>query len=254
MTEQEMFRERVREAFEKFLVSDFIEYKPYSVSNDCIINDAIERSIVNYDGGLLQWMQSFVAIYTIEGAQDMEYNGTRFKQLLLRSKDGKIIRINYSDFQYYNSFYKGKQDSTCFGYEYDELNAHCVNLLDTQRVSPDSLANQSGNRIVLGYYFNTVNKYNSLRTCYRFYSLRGDNALDSEMIRIQILRAQAFAILVAAKYPVLCLPSYNREQLYPYMYDITIEVGIQYHQKLMAKLNEVEQILKGKGLTYERNI
>lgn len=254
MTEQERFRKRVLEAFEKFLVSDFIEYKPYSLNDNCIMNDAVERSIVNYDGGLLQWMQSFVAIYTIEGAQDMEYNGNRFKQLLLRSKDGKIIRINYSDFQYYNSFYKGKQDSSCFGYEYDDSNAHYINLLDTQRVSPDYLANQSGNRIVLGYYFNTVNKYKSLRTCYRFNSLSGDDALDAEKIRIQILRAQAFAILVAAKYPVLCLPSFNRERLYPYMYDITKEVGMQYSQKLMVKLNEVEQILKGKGLTYERNI
>lgn len=62
MTENERYTERVRDAFENFLVSKFIEYKPFSITDDRIIADAKDRSIMNYDGGLLQWMQSFVSI------------------------------------------------------------------------------------------------------------------------------------------------------------------------------------------------
>ena len=51
MTEQERYIERVRNAFENFLVSKFIEYKPYSISDDRIISDARERSAIKYDGG-----------------------------------------------------------------------------------------------------------------------------------------------------------------------------------------------------------
>ena len=74
MTENERYPERVRDAFENFLVSKFIEYKPFSITDDRIIADAKDRSIINYDGGLLQWMQSFVSIMTVEGSADMEYN------------------------------------------------------------------------------------------------------------------------------------------------------------------------------------
>lgn len=102
MTENERYTQRVRDAFEKFLVSKFIEYKPYSISDDRIIADAKDRSIVNYDGGFLQLVQSFASILTIEGLADMEYNGNKFKQLILKSSDGKLVRMNYSDFQYYN--------------------------------------------------------------------------------------------------------------------------------------------------------
>lgn len=254
MGEQDRYRERVRNAFEKFLVSNFIEYKPYSVNDVCIIEDAKDRSVVNYDGGLLQWMQSFASIVTIEGAKDMEYNGNNFKQLLLKAKDGNLIRINYSDFEYYTSLYKGKEDSARFGYDYDESNAHYVSLLDTQRVSPDSLASKIGSPILMGYNFNTVNRFGKLRSCHRLYSLSGDNALDAEKIRGQILRAQAFALLMAAKYPVLCLPSYNHESLSPYMYDITKEIGTQFAPQLRAKLHAIELALKEKCLSYEYNI
>ena len=54
MSEQDRYRERVRNAFEKFLSSSFIEYKPYSMDDDRIISDAEERSDINYNGGLLQ--------------------------------------------------------------------------------------------------------------------------------------------------------------------------------------------------------
>ena len=73
-------------------------------------------------------------------------------------------------------------------------------------------------------------------------------------MRKQILRAQAFALLLAAKYPVLCLPTYNFEHIESYMYDITKEIGGQYTQRLRIKLSEVERALNGHGLTYEHNI
>lgn len=254
MTEQEIYRDRVWNAFGKFLVSDFIEYKPYSMSDEYIICDAKERSIVNYDGGLLQWMQSFVSIVMIEGVQKMEYNGNKFKQLVLKSEDDKLIRINYSDFIYYTSFYNGKKDCSYFGYEYDASNARYINLLDNQCVDPDSIANNLGSQILMGYHFNTVNSFGQLRTCHRLYSLTGNDALDAQKIRTQILRAQAFALLIAAKYPVLCLPTNNWERIYPYMYDITKEIGSQFTSKLRVKLYEVEQALKHRGITYEHNI
>lgn len=254
MEEQERYRERVRNAFEKFLVSNFIEYKPYSLRDECIIEDAKERSVVNYDVGLLQSMQSFASIVTIEGAQYMEYNGNNFKQLLLKSRDGNLIRINYSDFEYYTSLYKGPEGQYLWEHNYDDSNAHFVNLLDTQRISPDSLAGDKGSQILMGYNFNTVNRFGKLRKCHRLYSFSGNIEVDAEKIRRQILRAQAFALLMASKYPVLCLPSYNYEILFPYMYDITKEEGAQFVHQLRMKLHEIELSLKEKGLTYEHNI
>lgn len=88
MSNEERYRERVKEAFENFLVSRFIEYKPYFMSDEVIVTDAKDRSNINFDGGRLQWMQSFASIYTIEGAAYMEYNGINFKQLLLKSSKG----------------------------------------------------------------------------------------------------------------------------------------------------------------------
>lgn len=40
MSNEERYRERVKDAFDKFLVSPFIEYKPYSMSDEAIIADA----------------------------------------------------------------------------------------------------------------------------------------------------------------------------------------------------------------------
>lgn len=251
MTEEERYRERVKEAFDKFLISPFIEYNPYSMSDEAIIADAQERSNINFNGGRLQWMQNFAAIYTIEGAIDMEYNGNDFKRLILMSSGGEQLQINFSDFHYHNSFYKGKEDSSKFGYDYDDSNARYINLLDGKIISPDSLSRNTGSQILLGYDFNTVNRYGKMRTCRRLYSLIGNIETDAETIRKQILRAQAFALLLAAKYPVLCLPSYNRENLHPFMYDITKEVGSQYSSKIRVKLYEVENALREHGLTYE---
>lgn len=254
MTDQGRYEQRVREAFEKFLVSPFIEYAPYSMDDERVIFDARERSDVNYNGGRLQWMQSFASIYTIEGARPMEYNGKHFKQLLLKPLNGKTVGINFSDFNYYNSFYNGEHDTYRWDYKFDESNARYVNTVNNQPVIPESLAAQAGSYILNGYSFPTVNKYGKLRTCYRFYSLSGDMERDANTIRRQILRAQAFALLLAVKYPVLCLPSYNFEHLESYMYDITKEVGSQFAQRIKAKLSEVVQSLNEHGLTFENNI
>lgn len=72
MTDEERYRERVKDAFEDFLVSPFIEYKPYSMSDDAIVVDAKERSSINFDGGRLQCMQSFASIY-ITQVSDLEF-------------------------------------------------------------------------------------------------------------------------------------------------------------------------------------
>ncbi len=150
MTEQERYEQRVKEAFEKFLISPFIEYDPYSVDDERIIFDAKERSDIKYDGGRLQWMQSFASIYTIEGARPMEYNGTRFKQLLLRPLNGKTIGINFSDFRYYASFYDGEHDTYHWAYKFDETNARFINYLNDQIVNPDDIASKTGSQILLG--------------------------------------------------------------------------------------------------------
>lgn len=254
MTENERYTQRVRDAFEKFLVSKFIEYKPYSISDDRIIADAKDRSIVNYDGGFLQLVQSFASILTIEGFADMEYNGNKFKQLILKSSDGKLVRMNYSDFQYYTSFYKGKENLSHFGYDYDDTNARYVNLLDGKLIDPDKLATNTDSQILMGYRFNTVNKRGSLRTCYRLYSLSGNEKLDADIIRDQILRAQALSLLIAAKYPILCMPTNNGERICPYMYDITKEEGAKYVSCIRTKLHEIEQSLREQGLSYEYSI
>lgn len=254
MTEQELYKKRVRNAFDKFLASKFVEYAPYSISDDRIVSDAKERSNINYNGGRLQLMQSFASIVTIEGAKDMEYNGHYFKSLFLRSNNGKQIRINFSDFQYYTSLCNGEHKKYSFEYDYDESNARYINMLDDKVVLPDSLASRIGEQILWGYDFTTVNSFRNLRTCYRFYSLGYTTEQKATIIRKQILRAQAIALLIAAKYPVLCLPSNNYERIYPYMYEITKEIGYQYTQKLMGKLYEIEQVLSKHGLTYEDNI
>lgn len=254
MTENERYTERVRDAFENFLVSKFIEYKPFSITDDRIIADAKDRSVVNYNGGFLQLVQSFASILTIKGLADMEYNGNKFKQLILRSSDSKLIKINYSDFQYYNSFYKGKEDSSHFGYDYDDTNARYVNLFDGKLIDPDKLASNIDRQILMGYRFNTVNRYGSMRTCYRLYSLSGNEKPDADVIRRQILRAQALSLLIAAKYPVLCMPTNNGESISPSMYDITKEEGAQFASKIRAKLSEIERLLSKHSLTYEYSI
>lgn len=254
MSNEERYRERVKDAFDKFLVSPFIEYKPYSMSDEAIIADAKERSIVNYDGGFLQLVQSFASILTIEGFADMEYNGTKFKQLILKSSDGKMVRMNYSDFLYYNSFYKGKGNLSHFGYDYDDSNARYINLLDGKLIDPDKLAANTDSQILMGYRFNTVNKRGSLRTCYRLYSLSGNEKLDADIIRTQILRAQALSLLIAAKFPILCMPTNNGERICPYMYDITKEEGGKYTSCLRTKLHEIEQSIREHGLSYEYSI
>lgn len=43
MSNEERYRERVKDAFENFLVSRFIEYKPYFMSDEVIVTDAKER-------------------------------------------------------------------------------------------------------------------------------------------------------------------------------------------------------------------
>lgn len=254
MTEKEVYAKRVKKAFENFIVSKFIEYKPFLISDDRIIADAKGRSRLNYNGGRLQWIQSFASIWTIEGFSDMEYNGNKFKQLILKSIDNKLRRINFSDFQYYASFYKGKEDPSQFGFDCDDSNARYINLLDDKPISPELLACNVDDLILMGYDFNTVNRYKSLRTCYRLYSLSGNDELNAEKIRGQILRAQAFSLLLAAKYPVLCIPSYNGERLYPYMYEITKEIGAQYSNQIRAKLQEIEKELREHKLTYEYSI
>lgn len=254
MTEQERYEQRVKEAFEKFLISPFIEYDPYSMDDERIIFDAKERSDIKYDGGRLQWMQSFASICTIEGARPMEYNGKYFKQLLLRPLNGKTVGINFSDFSYYTSFYNGEHESYSWEYRFDESNTRFINTLNNQLVIPEYLASQAGTNILKGYSFPTVNKYGKLRRCYRFYFLNGDVKHDANTIRRQILRAQAFALLLVVKYPVLCLPSYNFEHIESYMYDITKEIGSKFAQRIRAKLSDVVRDLNERGLTYENNI
>ena len=55
MSNEERYRERVKDAFENFLVSRFIEYKPYFMSDEVIVTDAKDRSNINFDGGRLRW-------------------------------------------------------------------------------------------------------------------------------------------------------------------------------------------------------
>ena len=245
---------RVRIAFEKFLQSKFIEYDPYSVDDTTIISDARERGAINYDGGRLQRMQHFSSIITIVGSKDLEWAGREFVSLFLKSQNGKSIRINYSDFHYRSSFYTGDFDTYPWNYNFDSANVRFINLLDDKIVNPETIASNGGKNILLGYNFPTINSFKKLRTCYRFYSLCGDNVQDAKTIRQQILRSQAIALLLAAKYPVLCLPSCNYEHIYPYMYDITKEIGSQYCQKLRIKLSEVERAINEHGLTYEHTI
>lgn len=254
MNEQERYKKRVEKAFEDFLESKFIEYQPFSVSDEQIIYDARERSVAKYDGGLLQKMQNFSSVYTIEGAQKMEYNGNDFTTLLLKSLNGEISRINFSDFRYYSSLYKGRTDFSSFGYTFDSANAHYINLLNTKLVNPEHLANNSGAQILLGYEFSVVNRYGKLRKCCRLFSLNEDIEQNADIIRRQVLRAQAFSLLLVAKYPVLALPCYNREHVSPYMYDITREIGSLYVTKLRAKLYEVERALRERNLSYEYNL
>lgn len=254
MTEKERYTERVRDIFENFIVSKFIEYKPYSISDEYIISDAIERSVIKYDGGRLQWMQSFASIFTIEGAKEMEYNGKNFTVLELKAANDKLLQVKFTDFRYYTSFYNGEHDSYRWEYKFDESNARFIDTVNNQPFIPELLASQVGAKILKGYDFPTINKYGKLRECYRFYSLCGDTEQDADTIRRQILRAQAFALLLAAKYPVLCLPSYNFEHIEPYMYEITKEIGSLFSQQLRVKLSEVERALNEHGLTYEHNI
>lgn len=93
-----------------------------------------------------------------------------------------------------------------------------------------------------------------MRTCYRLYSLSGNEKPDADIIRRQILRAQALSLLIAAKYPVLCMPTNNGESISPSMYDITKEEGAQFASKIRAKLSEIERLLSKHSLTYEYSI
>ena len=105
MTENERYTERVRDAFENFLVSKFIEYKPFSITADRIIADAKDRSIINYDGGLLQWMQSFASIRkthtlkfkvlnTSPNKNNSKYLGVHFKGVFCLCQNTVYITFN----------------------------------------------------------------------------------------------------------------------------------------------------------------
>ena len=169
------------------------------MDDETIISDAKQRSAINYDGGRLQWMQSFASIITIEGRKDMEYNGNDFSVLELKASDGRIIKLKFSDFRYHNSFYNGVHCSHSWEYDYDTNNARFINTVNNQLSSPDALAIQKGVEILKGYDFQTINKYGKPRMCNRLYTLTGNLAQDAAIIRRQVLRAQAFALLLAAK-------------------------------------------------------
>lgn len=249
--EKKDYAERINKAFEEFINHGFINYSPWEKSDDEIIEDAGKRSIKLPQNGLLADAQNFASIYTVGEPKTGENNGNEFEYFNIYALDGQSIRLNFSDFMYFRSLEK----SRCKGFTtFDPKTAHYITTVNDSRVEIHFTDEQEEQKILAGYWFNTIKRYHTVRPCYRLYMFTDEKSKDAEIIRCQILRAQAFSLLLLAKYPYMGVVSYNWESLGSEHYDIAEEVIGKKVTVIRTKLSKIEAELRRKGLTYESHI
>jgi len=243
------YAERINKAFDEFINHGFINYSPWRKSDDEVITDAEGRSVKNPSNcGFMQDSQNFASIYTIGESKTLDYNGNQFNCFFLRPMEGKPIRLNFSDFKYGRSLdmFRGE----CFP-SYNSRNANYANTVNDKIVEPyyDTMG-QKGQQILVGYWFDTINAFDSRRPCYRLYTLTGNLRKDAEITRKQILRAQAYTLSTLARFPFKGV-DYNNGCVGAEHYNIAEEQISQKMVQIRTKLYEIENELHKRGLSYE---
>lgn len=184
---------------EELLNSLMLSTRPFEYSNEELLHFFIERS--------KNWNRQdyicphFCTLYTNEGTATSEY------EYLDQDSSWNTKRYELIQFKpyFYNNFWKWSCNilSSSFKYgmslyngvdkcEYDKYGKQYFCTVDNKKVDPNSYFNDEKNKermYLIAYSFKTVTLYNSIKQCYRIYSLPSTDD-NWNTIRIAVAKSQ----------------------------------------------------------------
>lgn len=208
MTEkEERYWQACKQELQQMLKSDFMQCDPFEEDDANLIIDADQRSRRwTFEGqGFCSHVAQFCSLLSVDGVETVLYdqpgdNTVYVDELVMHPyncKSKERVRASLNQFQYPMMLDKGQK------VPFDESLATIASSVD-DRHEEEYILTRQGQMFFYSYYLGGITKFNQQRRCFRLYSMRPDMLPD--LLRREILRAQAVAVQYVFRYPEFCKP------------------------------------------------
>jgi len=200
------YEEECRRELVEFLEGNFLNCDPFNQEDASIILDADARSRdwTHKGRGYLSQTAQFCSLWVMDGPVTRIYEPDRYVEALqlhpLNYKDSNRIEIPFNHFQYPMMLDKG------LGEAYEEKQARYACSLDDHH-DRDVILSGNYRLVIYGYYLGGITKFGQKRNIYRLSTFTKETLPD--VLRREILKAQAAAIRYVTTYAEYCRPDYG---------------------------------------------
>lgn len=190
-----------------FLNGDFINCDPYDQSDANVILEADSRSRIWLHQGKSFLSQSarFCSLMEVDGVVTNIYHLDRFVEVLqfhpMNCKEKWRAEIPFNHFQFPMMLDNGKDEV------FDESRARFACCLDEKIHDKDSILARLNGLMLYSYHLGGITKFNQKRCLYRLATFSRENLTD--VIRKEMVKAQAIVIQYLLKYPEYCRPMHE---------------------------------------------
>ncbi len=256
MPHEDIYREKCRETLNLFLDTGFMTIKPFDQDDEQIIQGIEQRStdgfanISDFTAG----SQYFCRLLCYEKTKDLVYENGKISQdytvfLVRPLKGSNSFSIKRTQLLYGNDLFDGTIRGRFNG---PETFGKYIGTVDGN----DYIDFQLPNKILESYCFNTVSRFHKTEICRRLLDVDGMSNRDlCELVRTEILKAQAFALNYIINFPSITIKPYGSN--FGGINKINFEVWMDEFEKsckaaFEERLRDVEAKLNELGIDYER--
>ena len=209
MTEkEERYRQVCVQEIQKLLRGSFMQIDPSEEDDANLIIDADIRSRRWTFEGLsyCSHVNQFCSLLAVDGVDPVLYdrmgdNAVYVEELVMHPyhcETQERVRASLNQFNYAMMLDKGIKMS------FDEAQATIASSVDDKH-DEEYILSREGQMFFYSYYLGGITKFNQSRKCFRLYSMRPEMIPD--LLRREILKAQAIALQYLYRYPAFCKPT-----------------------------------------------
>lgn len=260
MPNEDLYRKMCRDSLTLFLNADFMSINPMNQVDDILMEELRLRSmdsfVDNPDSNFIECSKTFcrTLLYNenkqfsfkkVSSCKDVEIV---YDSILLTPEFGSSqIFVNHSQFIYPDCVYNGESGVP-------PQNKVCT--IDSLKINPKEYFKNEPIKLLECYRFNTFfQDYEVTKVCRRFINITNlNNEQVCDILRKEILRAQAFTLNYILKFPTITTMPYfkngsisqlNRETW-------TEEFNKSLRLLFQEKMKNIKTIIASYGLSYEK--
>lgn len=260
LPDEDFYRRKCRNTLTDFISKDFLAIPPMNQENEQLLEDLKKRSmdqfVDNPNNSFVDCTKTFCRTLTYKDNKTFSFTkeslgndvDVSYNSILLTPEYGsRQIFVNHSQFIYPDLLYDG-----CKGVP--PQNKVCT--IDSSRISPQGYFEDAPIKLLECYRFNTYfQDYNTTKVCRRFINITGLMETQiCDLLRKEILKAQAFTLNYILKYPIITVMPYFENGAISTL-NKTVwfdEFENSLRQMFQDKLEKIELILTAHDLSYEK--